>query len=313
MTSDPDDQDRSDDEISDEEIIEWAKPPDEFRLSWTEAVLRDALRYSGRLDEHPYEVFLQGSYANHTNITESSDVDLVVMLTLPFEENVAALDPNGLKNFVDRYEDTWYGWEEFREDVLASLRESYFVAEGNKCVDIRDWDSLVRVPADIVPTIEYRLYSAFPTPQHEVYEEGVFFRDRLGHPIVNFPKQHLRNGEAKDRRTGRHFKAIVRVAKNAKRRAVARKLLDPETAPSYFIECLFYTVPDADYRAPLPEAFRNAVRRLDECRRDDPNGFAAMTCQNGLVALFGDGPDQWTVAAAGTFLDALLALLPRGR
>ena len=187
MTSDPDDQDRSDDEISDEEIIEWAKPPDEFRLSWTEAVLRDALRYSGRLDEHPYEVFLQGSYANHTNITESSDVDLVVMLTLPFEENVAALDPNGLKNFVDRYEDTWYGWEEFREDVLASLRESYFVAEGNKCVDIRDWDSLVRVPADIVPTIEYRLYSAFPTPQHEVYEEGVFFRDRLGHPIVNSP------------------------------------------------------------------------------------------------------------------------------
>jgi predicted nucleotidyltransferase len=286
-----------------EQIKEWAEPPGQFMLSWTEAVLREALQYATRLRDHPYEIFLQGSYANRTNIKQSSDVDLVVMLQLPFEENVEALGTPDLANFTKRYEETFYGWEEFREDVLASLREQYFVQEGNKCVDIRDWDSLVRVPADILPAVEYRLYEAFPLPGVEIYEEGVFFRDGDGTPIVNYPKQHLRNGNAKDVLTGGRFKQAVRVAKHARRKAAQEEV---SAAPSYFIECLFFNVPDGEYRTTLSQAYRNAVTWLDSCRRERPGEFAGLLCQNQLVPLFGGGPDQWPVEDAGRLIDALV-------
>jgi hypothetical protein len=288
-------------------VKKWATPPGRFMLSWTEAVLREALQYADRLDERPYEVFLQGSYANNTTIAQSSDVDLVVMLNLPFEENVEQLDRTGLDNFADRYEETFYGWEEFREDVLASLREQYFVHEGNKCVDIRDWDSLVRVPADILPAIEYRWYSDFPVPGVEIYEQGVFFRNRDGLPIVNFPKQHRRNGNTKNLFTGGRFKQVVRVAKHARREAVDREEFPPGAAPSYYIECLFFNVPDDEYRTALPQAYCNAVTWLDTCRRDRPDEFADLSCQNGLVPLFGPGPDQWEIKDAEKLIGALRA------
>ncbi|WP_127507785.1 nucleotidyltransferase domain-containing protein [Actinoplanes solisilvae] len=290
-------------------LAEWAEPPGEFMLSWTEEVLRDALTYARRLRERPYEIFLQGSYANGTNIGQTSDVDLVVMLQLPFEEDVEALDAAGRNNFERRYEEDFYGWEDFRQDVLSALRESHFVDPGYKCVGIRDWDSLLRVPADILPALEFRRYSDFPTPVTEVYHQGVFFRDGDGRSITNFPKQHRVNGNDKDFRTGRRFKQVVRVAKHLRGLAKEQGLLDGITAPSYLIECLLYNVPDEVYRAALPDAAGGALDWLAHCCRTDPEAFAALPCQNELNDLFGDGPDQLDTVNAGRFL----ATLPRVR
>ncbi len=292
-----------------EMIRQWAEPPGRFTLSWTENALRDALQHAARLHERKYEIFLQGSYANHTNISGTSDVDLVIQMKQPFEENVEALDNTGRRNFYNRYDDTLYGWEDFREDVLATLRETYFVHEGRKCIDIRDWDSLIRVPADILPAIEYRYYTGFPAPNKEIYEEGVFFRDSSGKPIINFPKQHLRNGRRKDRATGGRFKPTVRVVKHARNHAADRKSeFKSERAPSYFIECLLYNVPNRIFRASLPTAFENCLSWLDNCSRDDPDRFGSFCCQNGLVDLFGNRPDQWCSKAADDLITELRAL-----
>jgi hypothetical protein len=284
----------------------WAEPPGEFRLSWTAEVLRDALTYAQRLADRPYEIFLQGSYANRTNIGHTSDVDLVVLLTLPFEENVASLKGSDLDNFHERYEPDPYAWYQFRADVLGALRESYFVKAGDKCAGIHDWDSLVRVPADILPATEYRLYSGFPTPGHEIYEAGVYFKNRAGQTIVNFPKQHLKNGNAKDLRTGRRFKAVIRIVKNLRRCAVQRRAMQPGAAPPYFIECLLYNVPDQVYlHNSLRRTVTDALQWLYACCHDDPAAFSALPCQNGLIPIYGDGPDQWTVPQGSSAIDAL--------
>jgi predicted nucleotidyltransferase len=294
--------------LSPEEITRAAEPPGRFMLAWTKEVLEDALQHAKRLEECDYEIFLQGSYANDTNISGTSDVDLVIQMKVPFEENIASLDGNSRKNFFERYESTLYGWEDFREDVLATLRERYFVHEGDKCIDIRDWDSLARVPADILPAVEYRDYKGFPALGEEIYEEGVFFRDSRGNPIINYPKQHLRNGRRKNRATGGRFKQIIRVVKHARNRAGERDMVDPATASSYFVECLLYNVPDAKFRTSLPAAFEDCLAWLDEYRRDHPQRFGAFCCQNGLVNLFGDRSDQWSRRAAHGLIEALLAL-----
>ena len=279
-------------------VRRWSERPSSFFPDWTKTVLEEALADAPQLRRCDFETFVQGSYANETNIHGDSDVDLVVQMRLPFEENIRALDVEERNRFYDKYGDTVYGWPQFRADVLARLRERYFVTEGRKCINIEDIDAVLRIPADIVPAIEYRQYSGFPAADLEIYEEGVFFRDSAGNPIINFPKQHVRNGRRKDANTGGHFKPMVRIFKNARNHCAD---VDSDDAPSYFVECLVYNIDDAVFRRPLHEAYPASVDWLHE-HRDALSGF---TCQNRLIQLFGDGGHQWRVDRAQHFIAAL--------
>ena len=285
--------------VTHNDIEKWAERPPSLLPEWTQTVLKDALVDAPQMrGKCEFETYVQGSYANETNIAGNSDVDLVVQMRLPFEEQLWQLSVEDEKRFWETYGTTSYGWPQFRADVLARLRESYFVHEANKCVDIRHFDSILRIPADIVPAIEYREYSRFPAQGVELYEEGIFFRDSAGHPIINFPKQHRRNGRDKDARTDRRFKPIVRVFKNARNQCDD---LEPDEAPSYFIECLVYNIRDDTFRQPLHKAYADCVNWLYEKR----NSMTNFTCQNGLIRLFGDGRDQWQLKAARHLIDTL--------
>lgn len=280
--------------------------PDAFLLSWAEDVLRQALRRSPLLDARSYEIFGQGSRVNNTYIEHASDIDLVLMLKMPFESNVDALDEPGMDHFRERYQAYHYGWEEFREDVLAALGESYVVRMGRRCVNVDSPESLFGEMVDILLATEYRLYSAFPSPGVEVYEQGVFFRDREGRRIVNFPKQHRRSGDLKDLSTGGRFKEVVRTAKRNRRMAERKRMIAEGAAPSYLLECLLYNVPDNVYRTSSPgEAYSGAFEWLRRCHREDPVSFAELPCQNGINRLFGKSPDQWEAGGAGGIIDIL--------
>jgi hypothetical protein len=246
-----------------------APGPDLFLVSWAEGVLREALRRSPVLDSRAYEIFAQGSRVNNTQLELGSDIDLVLLLKTPAEPDA-------------------YGWEQFRDDVLAALAESYTVRMGRRCVNVDDPGSLFGEMVDILVATEY----------HQDGEQGVFFRDREGRPIVNFPQQHRRNGDRKDLRTGGRFKEAVRTAKRLRKPVVT-----DGSAPSYLLECLLYNVPDHVYRGPA--AYRDALAWLRRCYRDDPGTFAGLPCQNGINRLFGPGPDQWAPSQAGHVIDLL--------
>lgn len=265
--------------IPDDVLRVWSLRGGRFQPDWTTTVLREALDAGGRMSGLDYRIIEQGSYPNHTNIPGSSDIDLVIQLRLPFEEQIEALDGAEAKRFWDRYGDTTYGLTQFRAAVLANLRRRYFVNEGKKCLDIADWDSLLRVPADVVPALEYRQYRGFPAVGPEDYEEGVFFRDWQGRPIVNFPEQHLVNGKRKDRACGGRFKPMVRLFKNARLRCRHLSALPP----SYFVECLVYNVDDDVIAGPLATAYPAALEWLDR----NAAGLTRFTCVNGITPLFG--------------------------
>jgi hypothetical protein len=280
--------------------------PDAVLVSWVARVLREALRRSPLLDARRYEIFGQGSRVNNTHIGHASDIDLVLMLRMPFVSNVGVLDEPGMGNFRKRYRADLYGWEEFREDVLAALGESYVVRMGRRCANVDAPDSLFGEMVDILVATEYRLYSAFPAPGVELYQQGVFFRDREGRPIVNFPKQHRRNGDQKDLRTGGRFKEVVRTTKLIRGLAEQERMIAEGAAPSYMLECLLYNVPDDVYRRSSPgEAYCRAIEWLQRCHREDPMSFAELLCQNGINRLFGKGPDQWEAGGTGRIIDVL--------
>jgi hypothetical protein len=292
-----------------ETLREWAAPCSSLQMTWTRAVVSDAVRGAHRLAHCEYEVFLQGSFANNTHISPVGDVDIVVMMTLPLEEDLAELDAGGRANFAQHYEPTDYNWRRFRDDVAATMRERYFVGEGKRCLDIKYYDSMIRVPADVLPAIAHRHYESFVRPGNEDFVEGVLFYHRKRTPILNFPKQHRINGQEKERRTRGRSKEVVRVVKNARdhiesiARCSATEWDIVAGVPSYYLECLVHRVPDRLLRGDLPEALRAAFTWL--VKQSERPGWKRLKCQNEIVDLFGDGPDRWDEDTARNVVTAL--------
>src|SRR5213082_740010 len=67
------------------------------------------------------DVFLQGSYANTTNIYGDSDVDVVVLHKTAFHYDTSALTPDEQRLHAVTYADAPYRWADFQSDVLAAL------------------------------------------------------------------------------------------------------------------------------------------------------------------------------------------------
>src|SRR5262252_5384975 len=108
------------------------------------------------------QIFLQGSYRNVTNIYSDSDVDIVVQWSETFTYDLARLaEPaRGMKQReLDNLGPAAYPWDNFRRDVVESLRRHYGAAnvlEGNKALKLSP--SSGRLAADVVPAIAHKLY-----------------------------------------------------------------------------------------------------------------------------------------------------------
>jgi hypothetical protein len=282
----------------------WSTRPNPGRSADTYASVREALKTSRYLRDYAFDVYLQGSYANATNIRADSDVDIIAQLTSTFRSNVAALSSAERSRFDSYYSDGTHDYTEFRRDVLAALRAHYgsgTVSEGNKCVKIAGAGS--RLNADLLVAQEYRKYQAFPSAAQERYIEGVIFRTRDGREVINYPKVHRSNGEAKHDRTGDRYKPLVRTVKNARRRLIEDGQLGQDAAPSYFVECLLYNVSDDRFTGDVQDTYYGVLNWLHEMRFL----LSGPRCQNGIVDLFGPTPEQWNVYQARSFIDALVA------
>jgi hypothetical protein len=253
------------------------------------------------------EVYLQGSYKNDTNIRGDSDVDVVVQLNSTFGYDFSGLDEEQIRSFSTSYPtNATYLWEHFRADVLRSLRAYYgreAVTEGDKSLKLNAAPG--RLAADIIPSIRHLKYVYFYGPNLEQHVEGIKFWSRDGRVIVNFPKVHYDNGVAKQfvTRTNGRYKPTVRMFKNARTYLVDQGSLSDDVAPSYFLECLLYNVPDPAFGQSLEDSF---VQVWNWLWKDAPSN--TLLCQNGQLLLFGTAPEQWQTSNAKIFLEALRKL-----
>lgn len=85
---------------------------------------------------HDYELFLQGSYRNATNIYGDSDIDVVLALNETIITNSSELPPSD-QLLIPRGTRATYPIESFRQDVVTSLRATFgtvHVREGTRAV-----------------------------------------------------------------------------------------------------------------------------------------------------------------------------------
>ncbi len=264
------------------------------------------------LDSHTWptgvskpEVYLQGSYKNTTNIRGDSDVDVVAQLNYPFEYELSDLPDYERRLFHQVYYDAAYFWRNFRGDVIVALR-NYFGPSavddtGNKSLKVVGNSN--RLPADVVACMQYRKYKHFRSLDDQSYVEGmVFYTMREGRKVINFPKVHYQNGTVKNGRTASRYKPTIRVFKNARTYLVKQGIISKELAPSYFLECLLYNVPDGHFMFNYQDTFCSVVSWLQKANMTN------FLCQHEQFPLFGNTPEQWSSSDTQYFLEMLVEL-----
>ncbi len=296
--------------IPQSQLETWANQGATVTSKSTHESIRNALSHeqspiAEKISKGNVNVYLQGSYKNDTNIRGDSDVDLVAELNTVFSHNAHEL-PIEQQALHDRhYSKADYNWSDFRKDVVTALENYYgknlVDSTGNKSIKLLPSNG--RLKADIVPVIRYRKYKYFYGSDNHNCEFGVkMYHGTTGAGIINYPEDHYQNGVTKHQDTSNKFKHIVRILKNARSYAVEKKLLGKDKAPSYFLQCLIYNVPDTYFSGDYSTVVPSVLSYLSSV------SLEKFVCQNKQTSLFGINSDQWNVADAKETITALIQL-----
>lgn len=265
--------------------------------------IRTALQADAALAARNFDVFLQGSYRNSTNIRGDSDVDVVVKLNDTYMPEYGLLDTYTRGIVESRSNSATYTLTDFRRDVSNAIRRAFpahTITEGGKSIKIPRTAN--NIPADVVPCLEYRLYRPPQTLLGDAtYIDGIWLWDvQRNHEVTSFPRQSYENGVAKHGRTNEWYKPTVRIFKNARGSMEDSGLIQSGTASSHAIECLLYNVPDQQFGSSYGDTFVNVVNWLNSADLTD------FLCQNGIQQLF--DPSRWTTQNARAYIGALIQM-----
>ena len=260
--------------------------------------IRTALEtYNWTLDIE-YNVYLQGSYRNSTNIRGNSDVDVVVQLERPYSIDEAygrlGVTPQLNVNSLDLFQ----RFKTFVENAMVCRFGLNNVTSGNKAIRVKT----PYLAADVVPCIQYRKLA---NGSRQYIEGMIFYVAKEQRWVVNFPKYHYNNGISKNQSVWERYKPTIRVFKNAKSYIEQRGLIPLGLAPSYFVECMIYNVPNFLFVYNLRDRWTRMLEWLCHSLQVNSHTFQ---CQNGQLVLFGSGPENWSVLNAQKFILALTKL-----
>jgi len=257
---------------------------------------------SGYADKS-FQVFLQGSYGNDTNIYSESDVDVVICLDSIFRHDISELDEQAKQLFNGQYPNATYTFYHFKESVVQHLRNRFGadnVSIGSKAVKIKAAQS--RRSADVVVCYEYRRYKSFSHQSTTDYVPGIIFPASIGE-IINYPKRHSSNLTSQHQKAGGMLKPMVRILKNMRSRMVEENKLGNGVAPSYYLEGMFYNVPVEQYdTTSFGNTFVNGINWLLKSDK------AKLVCANWQYYLLGNSNVQWTEHNFNTFLAGVCSM-----
>ena len=180
-------------------------------------------------------------------------------------------------------------WQSFRQHALRALRAEFgdAVTAGRKSLKI----ARGRIPAaaDVVVTLKYEDGLAIFLPDERRW-------------VVSHPQRHYRRGRRKERATGNRFRRTVRMFKATRNHLVINGVINERTAPSYFIECLLYNVPERLFSQLLSTTYVDVLNWLGSAQ------MRMFATQSGDMELFGSRAEQWTTNEARRFMAALQQL-----
>ena len=164
-------------------------------------------------DSRNIKLFVQGSYANNTNVRTESDVDVAVIQEETFL-------PEYRKDSVYPQSGADYGFtpapaaaKTFKDEVQEALKCKFGTDVERKNKSIKVHGNTYRKDADTVPCRRYRDYRQDYRRDASNFVGGVVIYPDNGGMIINYPEQHIANGRKKNSDTNHHYKKMVRIMK----------------------------------------------------------------------------------------------------
>ncbi|KKQ28005.1 MAG: hypothetical protein US42_C0003G0062 [Candidatus Magasanikbacteria bacterium GW2011_GWC2_37_14] len=143
-----------------------------------------------------HHTFLQGSYRNHTAISDINDVDIVAVRKSTYS---GTHSPHKFDSVIF--------WDQIFSEVENKLNNqnkyNWQITRDSKCIKISGAFSV-----DVVPAVKI---------DHDESEDPICihsFKD--GKEMASYPRTHIKNGESKHSSTNNNFKPLVRMFKNWK-------------------------------------------------------------------------------------------------
>lgn len=208
----------------------------------------DTLSYHLHLRSKDYsrsiKLFIQGSYANNTNVRTKSDVDVAIIQEEHFQTK-----------YRSNQNDSTFGFKiaakpvlSFKDEIQRCLSLTFGpdVERKNKSIKING--NSYRKDADTVPCLRYRDYRCNYGTNGNIYIPGVVITPDKGPQIINYPEQHIENGRKKNVATNHHYKKMVRIMKKMRylmhdsNNSLFKTAAD--AVNSFMLESLLWNIPD---------------------------------------------------------------------
>jgi len=258
-----------------------------------------------QLESFNYEIYLQGSYKNSTNIANSSDVDIVIELTSMNYYNTDLLTEAHKQNKARENNPSKYDFSEFKIAVQAALVKEFgntIVTRDNKCLRFRGHKNFI--DADVIPCVTYKQYTFYESYSNSRANEGIEFKADNNGWIVNFPHQHYVSLTDKSQATSGNFKESVRMFKNLREQLIEKRKVSAGCAKSYFIENMLFNLSNNYFAGNFTDRFRSVLGKL--VTDFDSGAIDNYKCANGIHKLFSD--KTWTKALCREYLAGLILI-----
>jgi hypothetical protein len=189
------------------------------------------------------KMFVQGSYANNTNVRTQSDVDIAIVQEDVFNSEVRLGVSKSQYGIIDVPEPPQSFKDEVQAYLVATFRSD--VIRKNKSIKING--NTYRKDTDTVPSRRFRDYRSNYSLDINNYVGGIRIVADDGTVIINYPEQHIANGRAKNNSTNYYYKKMVRIAKVIRNIMVDSRIISANSVCSFGIESLLWNIPDAIY------------------------------------------------------------------
>ena len=288
--------------ISEAQLETWSHQGSVIQSASTYETIKNALQDNNSpYASKKFDVFLQGSYGNDTNIYADSDVDVVIRLSSVYYSDLTKLNEEEKSLYKKHRTDGTDTFSAFKAEVLSWLTAKFGsgVNAGSKAIFLPDNGNRRKV--DVLVCVKHRSYYKYSGPADARYHDGVCFWTDKGKKIVNYPKQHMSNSTTKHQGCNQRFKPTVRTLKNIRNGAIEAGYLREGVAPSYYLDGLLYNVPPDLFVNSCEQTFINYIKWLDQCNRNE------LLCANKRHYLLRDNsPVCWNERDYLTFREGIV-------
>lgn len=274
-----------------------------FMLAHIKNALKQIEHNYPGFDSEKCDIYIQGSYRNGTMTTENSKLEIIVEFPLDafgqveiypiLKTKKILVDSKFVKQRVVNFKPALsLGF--IKNDLynyLFETTQNSGIFKNNKTITFPESRNFP-IAVEVLPG--YGL-------KNDITKAVIIWDSLINKYVASFPELHCENLQKKNEKTNGNFIKIVRAVRTLRDLMIQNDIINTGFAPSYFMECLLYNVPDVIYTGnKLSNIYLKLINYLRNCNLNN------FVCAHEQFKMFGNNSDAWTTIKARSFIKLLI-------